>query len=108
MAFSLTKSTQYGINATYYKVIETNINYLNKTAHVTLAGWVDQEARDTNKQPIDSVSVDFTPDNFPFNTTELDPKDINPVKVAYESVIELSVAENVTPEVAAFANAERV
>jgi len=70
----------------WWVVIETNINWLTETAHVTLAGWVDEKAYTDGKQPIDSKSYDYTKEDFPFKISELDKPDVNTLSVAYEAI----------------------
>ena len=52
----------------YWKVVEMNINWLNKSMHVTLLGWLDEQSRIDGRQPISSRSYDWSGDDFPFNT----------------------------------------
>lgn len=55
-----------GIFATYWNVIQLNVNYLARTAHVQLAGYLTEQARRDGKMPIDFRTYDFDQDNFPF------------------------------------------
>jgi len=51
----------------YWKIIETNINWLTKSSHVTISAWIDQEARENGKQPFTSRSFDWSGDEFDFD-----------------------------------------
>lgn len=87
MAMSILLPDKYGNGGVeWWVVIETNINWLNETAHVTVAGWVDEKAYLDGKQPLDSKSYDYTADNFPFKISELDKPDVNTLSVAYEAI----------------------
>ena len=87
MALEKAIQTPYDtIDATYWKVAETNINYLTNQAHVTLLGFVSKEARDAGKQSIMDRSYDWSGDDFPFTIEELDKAGINAVKLAYEKI----------------------
>ena len=59
-----------GIIATYWNVIQLNINYLTRTAHVQTAGYLTEQARRDGKMPIDFRTYDFDQDNFPFTGQE--------------------------------------
>lgn len=70
----------------HWVVIETNINWLTESAHVTVAGWVDEKAYLDGKQPMDTKYYDYTKDDFPFQLSELDKPDVNTLSVAYEAI----------------------
>lgn len=72
----------------YYKIIETNINYLYNTAHVSMGGWLDKASRDDGKNPIISESFDWSGDEFPFNISVLNEEDKNTISVSYEKIKE--------------------
>ena len=58
------------ITADYWKIVATNINWLSKTAHVELAGWLTEEARRAGKSPIMSRTFEWHANNFPFNFSD--------------------------------------
>ncbi len=62
--------TVYGVSASYWRIVETNINWLSRCAHVTIAGYVDGEARNTGNQPLMLMHFDFFDYNFPFTKEE--------------------------------------
>jgi hypothetical protein len=94
MALLKKKQDPYGNGGIeYFKIIETNINWLDKTCHITLAGYVNQKARDEGKQPIESESFNWANEEFPFDLEKLNLKDENTVKVAYEKIKESKIEE---------------
>ncbi len=87
MAMQLNLPDKFGNGGVeWWVVVETNINWLTETAHVTLAGWVNERAYLDGKQPIDSKSYDYTAENFPFKIVELDKPDVNTLSVAYDAI----------------------
>jgi len=55
-----------GIIASYWKIAETHINWNTKSAVITLFGFVDEQARRDEKQPIDVKQIQFNSNNVPF------------------------------------------
>lgn len=86
MALQKNIATIYGIDATYWKIAEININWITKTSNTTLVGYVDQEAKIALKQPIAQRSFYWSGDTFPFDITGLSKDGVNAVKVAYEVI----------------------
>jgi hypothetical protein len=84
MALKIEKDTNYGVSATYWKIIETNINYLSKNSRVVVAGYIDQKARDNGKEPLAGFGFDWNGEEFPFSVDALTEE--NPVKIAYEKI----------------------
>jgi hypothetical protein len=39
-------STDYGVNASYWKVVDIHFNRFDKTVKVTIAGYLDKESKD--------------------------------------------------------------
>lgn len=39
-------STDYGVNASYWKVVDIHFNRFDKTVKVTMAGYLDKESKD--------------------------------------------------------------
>jgi len=72
----------------YWKIIETNINWLTKSSHVTISAWIDQEARENGKQPFASKSFDWSGADFPFGIETLDEEGNNAVKISYTKIKE--------------------
>lgn len=92
MSLKINLPDRYGNGGVeYFKIIETNINWLNNTAHVVVAGWINEQARIDGKEPMDSIAYDFTADNFPFVISELDKEGVNTLSVAYEAIKEPKV-----------------
>lgn len=69
-----------GVSCEYWKIHETNINWHDKVAKITLSGFISQEARENGKNPLVSINYDYTKENFPFLVEE------NVVAKAYELV----------------------
>ena len=60
-----------GVNTTaYYKVIQTNISWLEKKAYVVLGIYKDKKARDDNKNPVGAQEYLF-PMEVEIGTPEL-------------------------------------
>ena len=66
MALIKSISTRFGIDATYWKIIDLNINWLSKNSHISLSGWSDKASRDAGNIPLDSRSFDWMGEDFPF------------------------------------------
>ena len=66
MALQISKPTQYGVDATYWKLESCTINYTSETVVATFAGYLDAEARFTH-QPIAQHVVAFDAVSFPFD-----------------------------------------
>lgn len=81
-----------GIN--YWKIIETNINWLNKNSHICLAGYNSKISRENLKQPMDSVFFDWNNDDFPFDINILNQENENIIHIAYEKIKESKLDEN--------------
>jgi len=46
MALHQIISTDYGVNASYWKVIDVHFNRFNKTVKIDVAGYLDKDSRD--------------------------------------------------------------
>lgn len=77
-----------GYTAEYWKIIETNINYVDRVSHVTMGLYKDKQARQNGKNPVESASFDWLGDEFPFDIDILDEEGNNAVKIAYEKIKE--------------------
>ena len=62
--------TSYGVNATYWKVIITQINWEKSIAIFKLAGWISEEASSLY-EPIQINTIEFSGVDFIF-TSESD------------------------------------
>lgn len=99
MALQISIPNNYGTETTYWKIVDTNINWLTKSSHITLCGWVDKQARLDGKQPTDQRSYDWGGTEFPFEVATLDEEDVNILTVAYEKIKSLTtVTPGVEPE----------
>lgn len=86
-----------GVDAEYWKLIESNLNWWTQAAHVVIGGWLDQQARLDLKQPLVTVAFDLsaqaqTDENGSviapafsdvFGIDYLDIENVNPVAAAY-------------------------
>ena len=70
MALNINKPTNYGINANYFKIVNLEVSYHFKVARVELAGFVNEQARLDNKEPISSFEFRFSNEDFDFSTDQ--------------------------------------
>lgn len=83
------KVNGWNITADYWKIVQVNIDYLNKQSHVVLALYLSQEDRTNGDKPLpESRSFDWSGDEFPFDLAVLSEEGENSVKVAYEKIKE--------------------
>ncbi|MBI5954458.1 MAG: hypothetical protein HY865_22605 [Chloroflexi bacterium] len=66
MALLKTIKNIYGSDTSYWKIVATDINWHEKTAHITMSGWIDKEARDNGSAAIDQKTFDLIDTDFPF------------------------------------------
>lgn len=74
-----------GAYSIYWKVVTTNLDYNNKIGNIILYGYVNQEARDSNKTNLDTrtfVVNDTDFDNY-FTPSAINPQNINQIKNSY-------------------------
>ncbi len=108
MALQKTKELASGITGNYWKILQVNIDYLNSTSHVTIALYVDEEARAAGKNPLaEQQSFNWQGEEFPFGSSDLSAEDVNPLKVAYAKIKE-SVLDAEGEKTNFFGNAEDV
>lgn len=84
MALIKSISTGFGIDATYWKIVDLNINWLDKNSHISLLGWADKTARDAGLNPLDQRSFDYSGEEFPF----IDEEPQNERETAYTKIKE--------------------
>ena len=62
MALSKTESSNYGVDATYWNVSETNIFWKTMRCEIIMAGYVDEATRRAGKDYIisKSLNIDFS------------------------------------------------
>jgi len=70
MALRLLVKTDYGINAEYWKVTLTYINWHEKFATVTLSGFTNEVARNSGALPITKIESSWSDKDFPFTFDE--------------------------------------
>lgn len=59
MAIIKSIPTQYGVDATYWRVMKfMDIDVSNVRVSFMFYGWVDQQAHDDGKDPLDKKSID--------------------------------------------------
>ena len=83
MALQITLPTNYGVNATYHKVIKSDIDYLNQSAHVVLAGYADQNACANGNQPLSMTIFDWMGSDYPFSTSAQDAAGADTLGLSY-------------------------
>lgn len=74
-----------GAASHYWRIGSTDLNYAQKTASVTLLGYVSQDARNQNMVPLDRRVVSASGADFDlwFAPSAVDPNGTNQVKNAY-------------------------
>ena len=74
-----------GAYSQYWKISETNLNYISKTGTIKMLGYVSEQARLDGKQNLDFRTFEVSEENFEtyFLPSAIDPQDINQVKNAY-------------------------
>ena len=82
--------TQYGANAVYWKITATFVNWLDRQCHITLHGWVDEEARRAGLTAIDRREFAWYAEQFPFAGPG-DPRPVGEcVSTVYEAIKRLA------------------
>ncbi len=64
MALEKQIETQYGIDATYWRLTQIQIDYANESAAATLSGYPSQSARQRSALHISHRNYRFSSDNF--------------------------------------------
>lgn len=77
MALEKAIETSYGVTASYHKITVTNIDWHNRVANITIAGFIDNAARNTGKIDILKSNYYWAGDDFVFAP------DTNVLAVAY-------------------------
>ena len=69
MALSIEKNTPFGpmVKARYWRIIQTNINWFNRTASVQIAGFTDEESYKAGAQAIAQVTFEWYQDKVAYN-----------------------------------------
>lgn len=85
MALQVNYTNPAGVDVTYWKIIELNINYIQKFARIRLAGYKDITTRQDNMEFVESKYYNITPLKFDeyFSVDTLDNENVNPVKQSY-------------------------
>ena len=65
MSFAANIPFTPSINCTYWTIIQTNVDRLNKICHVVVGGWAVQADHDAGAPPIMQQSYDFNGVDFP-------------------------------------------
>ena len=66
MALQKTVSTQYGINATYWKIVRMEIDWLNSKCFCRVSGWKDDASRLIPDEALDHRVYDWSGTDFTF------------------------------------------
>lgn len=59
MALKKSKSLAVGVSAEYWRIVQLNSNFTRSDAHIDLACYVNQAAREAGAQPLDFFSHDL-------------------------------------------------
>ena len=90
MALSKVLPTDFGIDATYWKIVDLNINWLSREAHISLLGWSDKVSRELGKKELSRKIFSFYGEEFPF----LDIEPQNEREIAYEYIKQTDLFTN--------------
>lgn len=84
MALEKAINTPYGIDATYWRIVEITYNNFQKQARIVAFGYPSKTLRDAGKNHIASVTCVAKDNEFAdfFDPSRLDAK--NPITAAYE------------------------
>ena len=66
MALKKALETQYGVNAEYWAISQTNVNWRERSIHVVVLGWPSREAAQQGHTPLDAKTRDWAGAQFPF------------------------------------------
>jgi len=70
MALQKNIESQSGAIATYHKIMENSIDWVQKAAVITMASYVDKNARDNDKAPLMYGRYQWGGGDFPYGTDE--------------------------------------
>lgn len=82
MALLKARPTLFGVDADYWRIVQSNIDWASRRCFIALAGYVNQAARDDEKTPIAQEGFELAGDYFPFSG----PGDPRPVAEAVSSI----------------------
>lgn len=85
MALNQIIQHQTGAYCSYWKVIETILNYHNKNGKIIMFGYVNEQTRNENKNNLDYRIFDINSNDFElyFTPSAINPENINQVKNSY-------------------------
>ena len=85
MALEKVKSTVYGVDGNYWKVIEVTINLMQPYALIKVALFKDQATRQSGAQPLEIKAYDINSDLevFPLLADELEAQGVNVYQAIY-------------------------
>lgn len=86
MALKKTKTAGTGNTGEYWKVAQCNMNTLDNSCHITMCLYKDEASKDAGCGVMDSVSFNWSGDDYPFPVSELDKTGKNPIKIAYGEI----------------------
>lgn len=113
MAFEMSFTDEYGelYPASYWKVVQCNINRIEKTGHVAFYGYASAASLGKRIIATKDYRVDAALYDIFFETVVLDPEGENPYKAAYlmaAQVKDTPSAVEGAPDVSFFEDAEQV
>lgn len=107
MSLLIEKHTPFGasVKARYWRVVQTNINWYNRTAAIQLVGFTDEASYKSGAQAIAQVTFEWLQDkvvyNIGSNQVQFDcpfpfTPDGNVLSTAYTSITTLETWQNAT------------
>lgn len=71
MALALNIPSDYGVAAEYHRIGAAHINWLDRGLSITLFSYIDAAARAGGKQPLGTVTLQLTPEEYNFEADSL-------------------------------------
>ena len=59
MALQKVKATQFGVEGSYWRILQLNMNYDRMDAVCTIGLYIDKASRNAGNSPVDSFQVDL-------------------------------------------------
>lgn len=93
MALSINIPTQYGVDATYFKVVDVKLNTLLNKGSLILSGFYDKAARDRGDKCLLVKNYEFEDVEYEqfFNLIVLNQENVNPVLCGYNFIVTTDV-----------------
>ena len=90
MAINKVLETQFGVSASYWKIIKMEIKFTDSvdSAEVLLAGFIDKNTSDISASPLKTAKFSWKGAQFPFRKQNILDNDGNLMKIAYTKIME--------------------